>query len=75
MADPRRYAGPPEPSAAPDDFSGVRLDREPELALRAERIRGYGGGGLTPFVFANNPLQGHGPATARALAAEVVSDP
>jgi uncharacterized protein YecE (DUF72 family) len=75
MADPRRYAGPPGSSATPDDFSGVRLDREPELAPWAERIREYAGGGLTVFVFANNRFQEHGPATARALAAEVVSDP
>jgi len=58
-------------SAIPDDFSRVRLDREPELTLWAVRIREYLGHGITVFAFANNRFQGHGPATARALLARV----
>jgi len=54
-------------SAVPDDFSHVRIDRERELDLWAERIRGCLARGVTAFAFANNRHQGHGPATARAL--------
>jgi uncharacterized protein YecE (DUF72 family) len=62
----------------PDDFSCAHLDREPELVLWAGRIREHPGRGLTVFVLANNRFQGHGPATARGLLAElagVASDP
>ncbi len=58
-------------TAIPDDFSRVRLDREPELTLWTERFRTYLARGLAIFAFANNRFQGHGPATARALLARV----
>lgn len=58
-------------SAIPDDFSRVRLDREPELTLWAGRIRTYLPRGLAVFAFANNRFQGHGPASARVLLAKV----
>ncbi len=58
-------------TAIPDDFSRVRLDREPELTLWAERIRTDLARGLAIFAFVNNRFQGHGPATARALLARV----
>ncbi len=54
-------------STIPDDFSRVRLDLEPELAQWAVGVRKYLERGLTVFVFANNHLQGHGPAAARTL--------
>lgn len=60
-------------SAVPDDFSHVRIERDRELALWAERIRGYLAGGVTVFAFANNHYQGHGPATARALLSRVAA--
>jgi uncharacterized protein YecE (DUF72 family) len=59
-----------ERSAVPDDFSHVRhvrIDRDRELALWAERIRGYLARGVSVFVFVNNHYQGNGPATARAF--------
>lgn len=72
MADLQCYVSPPASSAMPDDFSCVRLDREPALALWAGRIREHLGRGLTVFVLANNRFQGHGPATASALLAKVI---
>lgn len=71
MADPRCDVGPPASSAMPDEFSGVRLDREPARALWAGRIREHLGRGLTVLLLANNRFQGHGPATTRALLAKV----
>jgi uncharacterized protein YecE (DUF72 family) len=62
-------------SAAPDDFSRVRLDRERELNLWAERIRAYLDRGLQVFAFANNRFQGHGPASARALLTRLAGNP
>jgi hypothetical protein len=55
----------------PDDFSGVRLDREPARALRSGRIPEHLGRGLTVFLLANNRFQGHGSATTRALLAKL----
>jgi hypothetical protein len=56
---------------SPDAFGRVRLERGRERTLWAERIRTSLDHDHAMIAFANNRFQGHGPATAGALLAEV----
>lgn len=55
------------PSRTITDYSRIQVDREHEMALWAEALRGLGARVRTVFGYFNNHFQGHSPHSVRVL--------